>query len=95
MKSMTKTTSILLILTLAVAVQPLLAQSGRGTLTGVVKDALGALNRERYPNKANGTEVSNDSFHRRLRAPILSLNLSGNRHSEGFKAAVRTISQYS
>jgi hypothetical protein len=43
MKSMTKTTSILLILTLAVAVQPLLAQSGRGTLTGVVKDATGAL----------------------------------------------------
>src|SRR5262245_38275486 len=43
MKSMMKTASILLILALVVSVGPLLAQSARGTITGVVKDATGAL----------------------------------------------------
>ena len=43
MKSMIKTTSILLTMVLAVAVQPLPGQSGRGTITGVVQDSTGAM----------------------------------------------------
>ena len=62
MKAIMKTASILLMLVLAASVEPLLlAQSGRGTLTGVVKDATGAL----VPgadvvitNKDNGVERS-------------------------------------
>ncbi len=44
MKAITKTASILLIMVLTASVGPLLlAQSGRGTLTGVIKDSTGAL----------------------------------------------------
>jgi len=94
MKSMTKTTSILLILTLAVAVQPLLAQSGRGTLTGVVKDATGALvpgAEIAITNKANGTEVKATTTSTGVyRAPYLEPGTYQVTASlKGFKAAVR------
>ena len=94
MKSMTKTTSILLILALAVAVQPLLAQSGRGTLTGVVKDATGALvpgAEVTIINKANGTEVKATTTSTGVyRAPYLEPGTyQVTATLKGFKAAVR------
>ena len=94
MKSMTKTTSILLILALAVAVQPLLAQSGRGTITGTVQDSTGALvpgAEVTIINKANGTEVKATTTSTGVyRAPYLEPGTyQVTAILKGFKAAVR------
>ena len=93
-KSLTKTASILLILVLAAAVEPLLAQSGRGTITGTVQDGTGALvpgAEVTITNKGNGVEVKAVTTSTGVyRAPYLE---PGTYHVsaalKGFKTAVR------
>ena len=94
MKSTIKSATFLLIVALAVAVGPLFAQSGRGTLTGVVKDATGAL----VPgadvvivNKDNGVETKATSTSTGVyRAPYLEPGTYQVSASlKGFKTAVR------
>ena len=93
-KSMTKTASILLILVLAAAAGPLLAQSGRGTITGAVQDGTGALvpgAEVTITNKGTGVEVKAVTTSTGVyRAPYLE---PGTYHVsaalKGFKTAVR------
>jgi len=93
-KSMMKTTVILLILLLGATKNPLLAQSGRGTLTGVVKDATGALvpgAEVVITNKDTGVEVKATTTSTGVyRAPYLEPGTyQVSAALKGFKTAVR------
>ena len=93
-KSMIKTASILLILVLGAAVEPLLAQSGRGTITGTVQDGTGALvpgAEVVITNKASGVETKATTTSTGIyRAPYLEPgNYQVSAALKGFKTAVR------
>ncbi len=88
------TACVLLILAASVALEPLLAQSGRGAMTGVVQDATGALvpgAEVLITNKASGVETKATTTSTGVyRAPYIEPGVyQVSAGLKGFKTAVR------